>query len=140
MSLISDVITETAALDTSVPALKKFGVTVGLVLTATGTLLNILHPALAWFLMGAAGVLLVTGGILFTPYLKPLYKSWMALSLALGWVSSRVLLILLFYLLLMPVGILLRAVGKDFMALRGKHGATSAWRKRHGEINYEKLY
>ena len=40
--------------------------------------------------------------------LVPLYKPWMRLAEALGWLNTRILLILIFYLVVTPIGLVLR--------------------------------
>lgn len=44
----------------------------------------------------------------------------------------RVVLFLLFFLVLTPLGILLRALGKDYLALRKEPNATTYWISRRG--------
>lgn len=60
---------------------------------------------------------LISGTLLLLALLKPgwlyyPYKGWMTLGLALGWVNSKIILTLLFYLLLTPLGLILRSLNK----------------------------
>jgi Saxitoxin biosynthesis operon protein SxtJ len=55
--------------------------------------------------------------LLLLAWLKPgwlyyPYRAWMTLGLVLGWINSRIILTLLFYLLITPLGLVLRALGK----------------------------
>jgi len=50
--------------------------------------------------------------------LKPLSDVWWKLAGALGWFNSRLLLTILFAIVLAPLGLFLRATGKDPLARR----------------------
>ncbi len=109
--------------------LRKFGITVGSVLLTIGVML-FLSDKSSFIYFGAIGFLLVFFGIIYPAILKPLNKIWMILAVILGWFSSRVILILLFYIVLMPLGFFLRISGKDFLKLRIDKNAKTYWEKR----------
>uniref|UniRef100_I2PY52 Arginine/ornithine antiporter ArcD n=1 Tax=Desulfovibrio sp. U5L TaxID=596152 RepID=I2PY52_9BACT len=77
----------------------------------------------------AAGILLLD---MISPSLfKPAAKLWFGLSHVLGTVMSKVLLSLIFYLVLSPMGILRTLSGKDPMRARQfKKGEGSVFRVR----------
>ncbi len=68
-----------------------------------------------WFFI-ALGFLLVT--LLWPLFFKPLAYIWFGLSKALGWLMSRIIVSLLFYILVTPVGIVRRMMGKDTLQLK----------------------
>lgn len=41
-----------------------------------------------------------------------LYRAWIKLGDMLGWINSRIILGIMFYLLFVPIGLLLRLLGK----------------------------
>ena len=45
--------------------------------------------------------------------LRPIHRAWMALAHILGWINSRVLLSVFFYLVIFPTGLVRRWVGGD---------------------------
>ena len=47
--------------------------------------------------------------------LGPVYRVWMAAGEALGWVNTRILLGLVFYGLITPMGLIMRLFGNDAM-------------------------
>jgi Saxitoxin biosynthesis operon protein SxtJ len=59
--------------------------------------------------------------------LKPLNRLWLKLGLALHAVISPLILGLIFFLTVLPVGLLMRAFGKDPLRLRRDPGAASYW-------------
>lgn len=81
-----------------------------------------------WFPL-AGGLLLVS--LIFPLALKPMAYIWFILSKALGWITSRIILILVFYLLIMPVGVIRRLMGKDSLQLRSfKKEHKTAYKNR----------
>lgn len=82
-----------------------------------------------YFLPLGIGLLIVTmtAPVLF----KPFARFWFGLSHSLGSLVSRVLLTVLFYAMVTPVGLLRRALGKDAMQLKSwKQGRTSVFQSR----------
>lgn len=61
---------------------------------------------------------LLTTALIIPKLFYPLAKVWFGLALLLGWFSSRILLSLLFFLLVMPIGLIRRLMGKDSLMLR----------------------
>ncbi|MGH8012886.1 MAG: SxtJ family membrane protein [Candidatus Binataceae bacterium] len=59
--------------------------------------------------------LLWAGAMLAPASLRLLHRGWTRLGLALGWVNTRVILSLLFALSIIPVGLLMRLLGRDRM-------------------------
>jgi hypothetical protein len=77
-----------------------------------------------------AGILLILMGILLPNLLKPLYNGWMSLALAIGYLMSRILLTLIFYLVFTPVGLMMRLLKKDPLERKADPSAESYWVKR----------
>ncbi len=64
------------------------------------------------------GVLVALTALVAPLLLKPLYIGWAALGRILGWVNTRILLGLVFFLMMTPLGLLLRLMGKNPLHLR----------------------
>jgi hypothetical protein len=109
--------------------LRRFGLTVGgafmllgLVSWARG------HAAAPWVLWTLGGLLAVPA--LAAPgVLGPVQRVWMGAARVLGEVNSRVILTAFFYLVLAPVGLVLRRV-RDPLDRSLDDGRTSNWIKR----------
>ncbi|MBI5625180.1 MAG: hypothetical protein HY924_15490 [Elusimicrobia bacterium] len=56
---------------------------------------------------------------------KPVYKAWMGVSFVVSTVVSNVVIALIFFGLITPLGLVLRALGRD--SLRLKRGRGSYW-------------
>lgn len=123
--------------------LRKFGLTVGIVLLLVGIVLYLTGKSSS-VVFGGAGVLLVLFGLILPNILKPLNKIWMILALIMGWFMSRVILTILFYLVLTPIGITAKIFGKKFLNLKIDKEAKSYWEKREKsvtkKIDYERQF
>lgn len=104
--------------------------------TETGILIAIslcilgLYTEKAYWIYAAIGVLII---VLIAPVLfKPFAVLWFGLSKFLGIISSGLLLTLLFYVIISPVGLIRRAIGKDSLRIRQfKKNRTSAYITRN---------
>jgi len=100
------------------------------------------NPAWPWIL--AAAVFFAGTGLFAVPVLRPIHTGWMKFAYALAWVNTRLLLGLFFYLVMTPVGLLMRLFGKDFLEERLDRSAASYWKKRTEKPfhagDYERLF
>ena len=76
----------------------------------------------------------------YPPIFKPFAKLWFGLSTALGTVVSKIILTVAFFVVVFPVGLVRRALGKDAMRLKiWKKGNTSVFRLRDHRFSAEDL-
>ena len=61
---------------------------------------------------------------------KFLFKGWMAFAHALGWVNTRILLVLFFFVVITPAAVVMRLFGKDLLSLRLEPGAETYWKPK----------
>lgn len=123
--------------------LRKFGITVGIVFILISITLYFLSKG-SYTYFGIVGILLLLFG-LFLPYtLKPLNKVWMTIALILGWFMSRVILIILYYVIITPLGIFLKLIGKDFLKMKINLNSSSYWEERDNrsieKVDFEKQF
>ncbi|MCK9280496.1 MAG: SxtJ family membrane protein [Melioribacteraceae bacterium] len=122
---------------------KKAGYAVGIVLLAIGALLMYGNkPAYPYFI-GVAAVLLLLA-FAAPRALKYFYIAWMTLAAILGFIMTRLILSLLFYIIITPIGIILRLTGKDLLDMKWDKSKNSYWiKKSSGDYkpeNTEKQY
>ncbi len=142
MSWIKDVSHEIKELDLSEKALRKFGLTIGGIFLAIGLLLlwKSIWPDVRIIFISIGGTLFL-GGVLLPMPLKYVYLIWMGFAFAIGWVVSRFILIILFVLVLTPIGLLAKLFGKHFLDLKFRDGKESYWIPKEKRKNdYEKMY
>lgn len=82
---------------------------------------------LPWLI--ASAVFLVPA-LLFPKVLAPLNKLWLKFGLLLQKVVSPIILGLLFFVAITPIGLLMRVLGKDLLKLRWDKQASSYWIQR----------
>lgn len=78
---------------------------------------------------GGIALALVLTGLLIPSLARRFHVFWMTVAAALGYVNSRVLLSLLFYLVFAPYGFVSRLVKRDPLRRRGA-GGGSHWTPR----------
>ena len=109
--------------------LRKFGLMVGGVFLGLGLFFYLRHkPWWPWFVW--PGTPLVVLGTVLPRSLKWIYVAWMTLAMILGAIVSTILLTLLFVLMVTPLGLLARLVGKDFLSQKLEPRAASYWLRR----------
>jgi hypothetical protein len=86
------------------------------------------------FIIAAAFLFL---GFTLPAALKPFHKAWMTISILMGWLMTRVILIILFYGILTPIGLIGRLCGKDFLDIKLNKNTPSYWVLR-GKQEYDK--
>jgi len=71
---------------------------------------------------------------------QPFARFWFALSTALGTVVSKIILSILFFVIVMPIGLARRAMGKDSMQIKSwKKGEESVFRIREHRFTAKDL-
>ena len=109
--------------------LRKFGWLVGGVLIALSILMWLRHKTYFPYFL-APGVLLIGSGFLFPKALKQVYIAWMSAAIVLGFVVSNIILALFFFLMITPIGLTARLLGKDFLRLKIDREAPTYWIRR----------
>ena len=84
--------------------------------------------ALSWIfgvpLLGKIALAIGAVSIFIPPFARALEWMWFKLALGLGWINSRVLLSIVYFLFLMPIAWLSRLFTKDPLALKKEKRQT----------------
>ena len=122
--------------------IRSFGITMGIILFIISGLLMYYNKEI-YQITGIIALTFVGLGLIIPVVLKPLYFVWMTFAAILGWVMTRVILSLVFYLIITPIGLLTKLLGEDFLDLKKKE-SNSYWNYRDSskELNqdYEKQF
>jgi len=138
-SWITVIAEEVKAIKTDPGHLRKFGLTMGVALAIFGGLFFWRdHTAAPYLFILAAAFLLLAA--LAPKALKPVQTVWMTLAIVLGWVMTRVLLIIVFFVGITPIAFIARVVRKRFLALRFEPDRESYWEKREPETRGMERY
>lgn len=106
--------------------LRKFGLTTGILFAVLfGFFLPWMWQFTApkWPLI--LGAVLCSLALVVPRSLAPFYQIWMRLALVLGWINSRVVLGLVFVVLVVPMAIAMRLLGKDPMTRKLEREKTT---------------
>ncbi len=123
---------------------KEFGIIVGGIfsLLSLWWIYRGRFPSVTPILLGL-GAALVVLGIVFPRALVYPNRAWMLLAEVLGFVSTRIILGMVFFLIVTPIGVVKRLFGWDPLARRAK-SSRSYWRPYSGRQrdsrHYEKMY
>jgi hypothetical protein len=82
-------------------------------------------PAALWTVAAAMGL----AGLLVPRALGPVERVWLRVGAVLAWVNTRIILSALFYLVLTPIGLLMRPF-RDPLARQRDASAGSYWLRR----------
>ncbi len=92
--------------------LRNFGLLVGSIFAAIGAWPFLMGQGPRWWGLGLGSVLIVLGAMVPQSLALP-YRGWMAVGHILGWINTRIILGVVFYGLLTPMGLLRRALSHD---------------------------
>jgi Saxitoxin biosynthesis operon protein SxtJ len=106
---------------------RSFGLTIAAFLAVVAVLPALHRPpsSVRWWAAALAAAFLALA-LLRSDALRPLNRLWQRLGLLLSRIVSPIVLALLFYAIMSPVGLLMRAFGQDPLRLR-RSPAESYW-------------
>ncbi len=107
--------------------MRKFGITMAVILGLIAGLL-FWRGREHWVYFGGAAAFFLVFGLALPGALKPIHKVWMGLALVMGAVMSRVILTVLFFLVITPLGVIIRLTGKDLLDKKPGKTAPSFWK------------
>ena len=122
--------------------IRSFGITFGIILLVISLLL-FYYDNETYKNVAIIAVIFIGFGLIIPILLKPIYIIWMIFAVILGWVMTRFILSIIFYLVMTPIGLITRFLGEDFLALK-KIDSSSYWNQRDSRIeksqDYEKQF
>jgi hypothetical protein len=96
-----------------------------------------LHSAIMVWSLAAMGIFLYFA---IPPLRRPIYLAWMYAAYPIGWAMSYVLLTAVFYCVFTPVGLLMRALGRDPLARTFNRSATTYWEPHDPGTSAERYF
>jgi len=124
-------------------SLRKFGITMGSAFLVITAIILIRHKASIIPTATVSGLFFLAS-FSFPAILRPVYIFWMKLAFALGWVNTRLILVIIFYLLFAPVGLLMRLFGVDLLDRKIDTSKGSYWQKKSAQAaaisDYERQF
>lgn len=138
------VIEEIKSIKSARSELRKFGITMAVVLALLGGFTWWRGKDYYFYFIGLTTAFIFLA-LLIPSLLKPVHKVWMSLAILMSWIMTRIILCLLFYLGITPISFLARLFGKDFLGLKfNKNIAKSYWipkeKQKREKTNYERQF
>lgn len=133
--MIEEIRTQIRNLKTSSKVLRKFGIILFFVFAFIAGLL-FWRAKSSWSILLCIGLVFLFIGLLRPSSLKSFYRVWMAWAFVLGWLMTRILLTLTFFILITPLGLFLRKIlGKDLLDEKMDREKETYWKKHKPAID-----
>ena len=124
-------------------AIRDFGILIGFILLIIAGILFYKERE-SYELIILLGIAFIGLGLGMPIILKPFYSIWMYFAVVLGWFMTRLILGLLFYIIVSPIGLISRLFGKRFLELKNSSLNSSYWNyknnQRTSHQDFEKQY
>jgi hypothetical protein len=88
----------------------------------------------------AVGVLLAVLGLSIPRAVRPVFVVLMVINYPIGWVVTHVVMALIFYLVVTPVGVIMRLSGRDPMERHFDRSAKTYWKPRRVETDASRYF
>lgn len=88
---------------------------------------------------GVVGLILISSWIFPRAY-RRIYRIGMTVSFRVGQVMGKILLTILFFVALVPLGLLLRLLGKDLLQLRRLPAGASYWQVARDGREFDRMF
>lgn len=118
------------SIESSNKKLRDFGLLVGFVLHIIGALLFWSGTDGFLFIFITIGILFIFVSVTVPATLKPVYSIWMTVGIILGWIMTRLILGMLFYLVFTSTRLIATIFGKRFLLLQKDCSTSSYWKFR----------
>ena len=121
--------------------LREFGILIGF---GFPIIIGFIIPALIghtfriwtlWISFPSLIIGIIQPGLLFYPY-----KGWMTLGFALGWINSRIILGLVFFIVLQPIALIMKFVGYDPLKIKKRNEMSYRENKSNHKVNLTKPF
>ena len=110
--------------------LRHFGIAFAVILIVFGAIHFLKHRMILsqWFC--SVGLIVLCLGLLAPRMLRHVYAVFLKVAHAIGWFNTRVIIILIYYVILTPIALIVRIFGKDLLNRKIEKNISSYWAKR----------
>jgi hypothetical protein len=108
---------------------RKFGITMGIILALMGFYLLWKKKNYSEYVFLLTAAFFISG-LVIPSALKYVYKVWMAISVIMGFIMTRVIMVIIFYMIVTPVSFVASIIGKNFLDMKIDKTAKSYWMVR----------
>jgi saxitoxin biosynthesis operon SxtJ-like protein len=93
--------------------------------------------------VATVGIALAVLGLMVPQALRPVWVVLMVVNYPIGWVVTHVVMAIIFYLVVTPIGVIMRTTGRDPMERAFDRSAKTYWKRRRtdaGSARYFRQY
>ena len=130
-------------LDTGTASLRRFALTMSFAFSLAALILWRKQVQWFWLCALVSAVFLFMGAVAPNS-LRYVYLAWMRFSMLLGGITSRVMLFILFFLVVTPLGIIVRLSRKDPLELKLDKEKNTYWHQKENKafdrLDYERRF
>ena len=110
---------------------RSFGIVIGLIAIFFGAV-PLVHDGQLRLWLLIPGAVLLLAGVLKPSLLSPLNLVWFWIGKLLGMVVAPIVMMMIFFATITPIGLIVRWSGKDSLRLRRQSAVDTYWIKREG--------
>ena len=122
---------------------RNFGIGISIILSIMAVIQWYIDSELYLYIILTAVIILLSG-LIVPIILRPLFILFSYLGFILGWIMTRIILIILFYLIFTPIGLLMRLFGKKLLDTSFDKKKESFWINRQesefSAVNYKNQF
>ena len=119
--------------------LRKFGLIMSLAFTIFCGISLLRHGSVWPYLLALSAAFLL-GGIFAPTHLAPLEKYWMIFGEKMSVVMTFLILTVMYYCIVTPIGIILRLSGKDLLQTKLEKASPTYWQKTDASGSASRYY
>ncbi len=108
---------------------RKFGLTIGVFLILLGLIFIRYSPEYYQSVL-YTGIGFLCFGLILPSILRPFFVVWMTIAALLGYIMTRIILSIIYFLIFTPVSIFFRITGKKLLESNINPEVTSYWKVR----------
>jgi glucan phosphoethanolaminetransferase (alkaline phosphatase superfamily) len=133
MNMFREILSDLRSMNRSNPAMRAFGLLFGLILFVLAGFILFRRGLPSDPLLSAPVILLIMGilsigiAVIKPQMLKPVNTVLVIISMCIGYCVTRVVLVIIFYGMFLPIGCLLRLFGKDALRMKKVENVSSYW-------------
>ncbi len=126
--MITEIRNRIRNLKTSRKELRKFGMLLFFIFALIAGLM-FWRAKSSWLILFCISMLFLFIGLVRPSFLRSFYRVWMAWALVLGWVMTRIILTISFFVIITPMGLFLRKVlRKDLLDEKIEKSKETYWK------------
>jgi hypothetical protein len=116
--------------------INKFGILFSLIFFGLGIYFNLLNKIIAEFIFFSLFTIFLISSFFNFYFLKNLEKAWLFFGNFIGKIISPIILALLFFIIISPIGLILKLFGRDVLSLKPLNKKTY-WKTNEDKVNFK---